>query len=137
MNVVETTQSLVRLASVNPGYDPASRGETDVANWLLTWAERHGLEVSTQEVFPGRSNVILRLRNGADHPHLLLNGHTDTVAINEMEISPFAADVREERLWGRGAADMKGPLACMLHTFAGTQGYAGKLARHRDAGLRG
>ena len=111
MKVVETTQSLVRLASVNPGYDPASRGEADVADWLLRWAEGHELEVSTQEVFPSRCNVILRLRNGAEHPHLLLNGHTDTVAINEMEIPPFAAELRDGRLWGRGAADMKGPLA--------------------------
>lgn len=116
MSVIETTQSLVRLASVNPGYDPASRGEVDVADWLLSWAVRHGLEASTQEVFPGRQNVVLRLRNGVG-PHLLLNGHTDTVAIDTMEILPFAAELRAGRVWGRGSADMKGPLACMLHAL--------------------
>ena len=116
MNVIETTQSLVRLASVNPGYDSESRGEAEVVEWLLNWGERHGLSTTAPEVFPGRRNVIFRLSNG-EGPHLLLNGHTDTVAVDDMGIPPFAAELRDGRLWGRGAADMKGPLACMLHTL--------------------
>lgn len=120
MNVIETTQSLVRLPSVNPGYDPASPGEADVVAWIVSWAERHGIEVETREVLAGRSNGIFRLTNG-EGPHLLLNGHTDTVAINGMTIPPFAAELRDGRVWGRGAADMKGPLACMLHTLLDLQ----------------
>lgn len=116
-NVKETTQSLVRIPSVNPGYDAESGAETAIAQWLVAWAENHGFSVETQEVFPGRPNVIIRYRNGADHPHLMLNGHTDTVAITEMTIPPFAAEERDGRLWGRGTADMKGPVACMLHAL--------------------
>ena len=116
-DVVETTQKLVRIPSVNPGYDPASPAERDVARWLEDWAKAHDFSVEIQEVFAHRPNVIIRFRNEADHPHLLLNGHTDTVAITEMTIPPFAADAREERIWGRGAADMKGPVACMLHAL--------------------
>ena len=120
MSVLETTQCLVRLASVNPGYDPTSRGEAEMVDWLLAWAHEHGVEVSTQEVRSGRRNVIMRLRNGAG-PHLLLNGHTDTVAIKDMTIPPFGAELRDGRVWGRGSADMKGPLACMLHTLLDLQ----------------
>lgn len=117
MSVIETAQSLIRLPSVNPAYDPLSYGEEAVAAWLQAWAERHDIEAFTQEVLPGRRNVILRLHNGAEHPHLLLNGHTDTVAVDGMTVPPFDAILKNNRLWGRGAADMKGPLSCMLHSL--------------------
>ena len=111
---LEIAQALVRIPSVNPDYDPASPAEKDMALWIQSWGEEQGFETRTQPVLDGRSNVILRFRNGADHPHLLLNGHTDTVGVAGMSIAPFGGDVREGRLWGRGSADMKGPLACML-----------------------
>ena len=111
---LEIAQALVRIPSVNPNYDLASRAEQDVALWIQSWGQEHGFETSLQPVLDGRSNVILRLRNGADHPHVLFNGHTDTVGVAGMSIPPFGGDVREGRLWGRGTADMKGPLACML-----------------------
>lgn len=87
-----------------------------MVEWLLSWGEHHGLETKSQEVLPGRSNVMFHLPNGGG-PHLLLNGHTDTVAVGDMAIPPFEADIHDGRLWGRGSADMKGPLACMLHTL--------------------
>ncbi len=117
MTVLETTQALVRIPSVNPGYDASSHGEAGMTAWLLAWAADHGIESLTQEVFPGRSNVVFRIRNGADTPHLLLNGHTDTVAVDAMTIPPFGGEVANGRLWGRGSSDMKGPLACMLHAL--------------------
>lgn len=111
---LEIAQALVRIPSVNPNYDPASRAEKDVVPWIQSWGQEHGFETRTQSVLDGRSNVILRFRNGADHPHLLFNGHTDTVGVAGMSIPPFGGDVRGGCLWGRGSADMKGPLACML-----------------------
>jgi len=117
MNIVETTQSLVRIPSVNPAYDPASLAEIGMSDWLIAWAKEHGFEHEANEVMPGRSNVIIRLRNGPEHPHLLLNGHTDTVAIAKMTVPPFDAELRDGRIWGRGSADMKGQVACMLHTL--------------------
>jgi len=111
---LEIAQALIRIPSVNPNYDSASRAERDVAAWIQSWGREYGFETRTQPVLEGRSNVILRFRNGDDHPHVLLNGHTDTVGVAGMTIPPFGGDIREGRLWGRGAADMKGPLACML-----------------------
>jgi len=107
-------RELVRIPSVNPDYDPASPAEVNVARWILDWAGRHDLECTEQPVVDGRSNLLFRIRNGADRPHVHFNGHMDTVAIDGMIIDPFGGEIRDGRLWGRGSADMKGPLACML-----------------------
>lgn len=111
---LDIAQALVRIPSVNPDYDPASTGEGAVTAWIENWARAHGFSVWRQPVLQNRENVILQFRNGADHPHFMLNGHTDTVGIGGMTIAPFGGEVRDEKLWSRGASDMKGPLACML-----------------------
>jgi acetylornithine deacetylase len=111
---IEFAQALTRIPSVNPHYDSNSNGEVSVAEWLVNWGKRNGLAVSTHEVLPGRSNVVVTLRNGADHPHLLFNGHMDTVGVQRMTIPAFGGEISNGRLWGRGSADMKGPDACML-----------------------
>ncbi len=110
---IEIAQSLVRLPSINPQYDSASAGEGAVVDWLEQWGRANGFAPVRQSVLPGRDNLLLTLHNG-DGPHLLLNGHSDTVGTAGMSINPFGGDVRQGRLWGRGAADMKGPVACML-----------------------
>ena len=110
----EIAQALIRLPSVNPDYDPASPGEGTVTAWLENWGRANGFTVLRQPVLPQRENILLQFRNGADHPHFMLNGHTDTVGVGGMTIAPFGGEVRDGRLWGRGASDMKGPLACML-----------------------
>ena len=111
---LDIAQALVRLPSVNPDYDPASAGEGAATQWIEDWGRAHGFSAWRQPVLPGRENVFLQFRNGADHPHFMLNGHTDTVGVGGMTIEPFSGEVRDGRLWGRGASDMKGPLACML-----------------------
>ena len=111
---LDIAHALVRIPSVNPDYDPASTGEGAVTAWIENWGRTNGFTVWRQPVLPGRENVILQFRNGADHPHFMLNGHTDTVGVGGMTIAPFGGEVRDGRLWGRGASDMKGPLACMM-----------------------
>ncbi|MBI5801937.1 MAG: M20/M25/M40 family metallo-hydrolase [Verrucomicrobia bacterium] len=111
---LDIAQALVRFPSVNPDYDPASAGEGAVTQWIEEWGRAHGFTVWRQPVLPGRENILLQFRNGADHPHFMLNGHTDTVGVGGMSIAPFSGEVRDGRLWGRGASDMKGPLACMM-----------------------
>ncbi|MBM3831420.1 MAG: M20 family metallopeptidase [Verrucomicrobia bacterium] len=111
---LDLAQALVRLPSVNPNYDSSSAGEGMVTDWIATWGRANGFSVQRQPVLQGRENVLLQLRNGTDHPHFMLNGHTDTVGVGGMTIAPFGGEVREGRLWGRGTSDMKGPLACML-----------------------
>jgi succinyl-diaminopimelate desuccinylase len=117
MDVAETAQALVKIPSINPNYDPESSGEEAIVDWLLDWAQRHAVEARTQEVLPRRSNIVFTFSNGASHPHVLWATHTDTVAVSTMTIPPFDGKISEGRLQGRGSADMKGPLASMLHAF--------------------
>ena len=112
--VSEIAQALVRIPSVNPDYDSGSAGEGPVTSWIECWGREQGFDVRRQAVLPGRENIFLQFRNGANHPHFMLNGHTDTVGVGGMTIPPFGGEIRDGKLWGRGASDMKGPLACML-----------------------
>lgn len=115
-NVVDITRELVRIPSVNPEYDPSSKGESGMVAWLRDWAKKHGIDCHTEEIFPGRENLFMTIENGPG-PRLMFNGHTDTVSVKGMEIDPFGAEIRNGRLYGRGSSDMKGPLACMLMTL--------------------
>ena len=116
MTALEIAQELVRRPSVNPMHDPNSTGEGAVVDWLEEWGNEQKLETLREPVFPGRDNISFTISSGSG-PHLLLNGHTDTVSVAGMSIEPFSGEVRDDRLWGRGASDMKGPLACMLSTL--------------------
>ena len=107
-------RELVRIPSVNPDYDPSSPAELNVARRIKDWAAENNIDCREQTVVDGRSNLILTIRNGSDRPLVHFNGHMDTVAVDGMTIDPFGGEVRDGRLWGRGSADMKGPLACML-----------------------
>jgi acetylornithine deacetylase/succinyl-diaminopimelate desuccinylase family protein len=102
-------QDLVRAKSQNP-----VDGEALVGAYVARFLERLGLEVTTQEVLPGRSNVIGRWR-GSKGPVLAFNTHMDTVPEgNGWSHDPFGGSIVDGRLYGRGAADAKAPLASFL-----------------------
>jgi len=103
----EILERLVRI--------PSPTGEERAAAEAVGgWCADAGLDVVLEEVAPGRPNVIARWKVGRG-PHLLLTGHLDTVPVGEGWIrDPFGAEVDGERLYGRGACDMKGGLAAML-----------------------
>ena len=94
---------------------PSPTGEERAAAEAVGgWCVDAGLDVVLEEVAPGRPNVIARWKVGRG-PHLLLTGHLDTVPVGEGWIrDPFGAEVDGDRLYGRGACDMKGGLAAML-----------------------
>ena len=117
--VVRLCQELVRIPSVNPDDNPGTTetGEERMAHWLADWirTEFVGAEVSTPEVLPNRPNVLARFPSDAPgKPRLLFAPHTDTVSIVGMTIPPFGGELREGRIYGRGASDTKGPMASML-----------------------
>jgi acetylornithine deacetylase len=111
--VVELLCDLIAIPSANPIYDPLSRGETDMADYVEAWAMRLALETTRQTVFPGRDNVLVRLAGPDDAPVLLLEAHMDTVGVEGMP-GAFTPDLRDGRLYGRGACDAKGSLAAMM-----------------------
>ena len=69
-----------------------------------------GLEVDVREVTPGRNNLYARIPGTGDGPTLLLNGHLDTIPIGDA----WPCRREEDRIYGRGATDMKGGMAAML-----------------------
>jgi acetylornithine deacetylase len=71
-----------------------------------------GFSVEVTDSPPGRPNVIARI-GPSDAPALMLNGHLDVVGVEGMVHEPFSADVRDNRIYGRGSADMKGGVAAM------------------------
>ncbi|NBV21758.1 MAG: M20 family peptidase [Proteobacteria bacterium] len=119
-------RELIALPSVNPaflsGRDDLT-GERRVADFLAFTADRAGLELKWQEVFPGRSNLLIHLTpsGGKVSRRILLAPHMDTVGVDgEARFKPV---VKQGRLHGRGACDTKGSiatyLAAMLEIAAG------------------
>ena len=106
-------QELVRIPSVNPDLVPGAPGEAEIARYICELMQSWGLEVIHREVATGRYNAIGILRGMGGGRTLLFNGHTDTVGVEGMA-QPYSGDIREGKLYGRGAIDMKGSLAAML-----------------------
>jgi acetylornithine deacetylase len=104
---------LVRIDSVNPSLVPGGAGEAEIARYVAAWLERAGIEVTMQETAPGRPNVIGRVRGRANGRTLMLNAHMDTVGYAGMA-SPLDPCIEGNRLYGRGAFDMKGSLAAIM-----------------------
>jgi acetylornithine deacetylase len=102
-------------------------GEAALATQAHTWLSGWGFRSELQEVAPGRWNVVASRGKGGRR--LILNGHLDTVGVKGMEIPPFSGELKEGRIWGRGACDMKGGLAIILATAAALarQGHPGEL----------
>jgi len=119
--VVELTRALVRIPSV---YRPGETGanEAEVASFVEGWFRREGLPVEVQEVAPGRPNVLSWIgEKGPGRRCLLLEGHTDVVTEGdaaEWTWPPFGGELRDGRIYGRGAADMKSGLAAAMVTLA-------------------
>ncbi len=111
--VLELARALVATPSVNPALDEGGQGEAGAAELVAGWLSGWGFEVERHEFARGRTSLVARVSRGAGRS-LLLSGHLDTVGVQGMTIDPFAATVRDGRLWGRGAADMKGGLAAAL-----------------------
>jgi acetylornithine deacetylase len=115
-DVVSLLQDLVRIPSVNPDNAPGTDriGEADLAHHLADWLKELGAHVTLDVVRPGRPNLIARFAPLDGRPRILLGPHLDTVGVGGMTIDPFAAEIRDGKLWGRGASDTKGPMAAML-----------------------
>ena len=111
--VLDALQTLVRIDSTNPALHPGSAGEAEIAAYVATELQRMGLAVEVELVAPGRPNVVGVLPGQGHGRSLLLNGHLDTVGVAEMA-APFSGELRDGRVYGRGAYDMKGSLAAML-----------------------
>lgn len=113
--IVRTLKNLVRIDSRNPNMTQDGPGEVEIGAYLAGALEDLGLRVRTHHLGPDRVNVVGILPGNGGGRTLMLNGHMDTVGVENMQ-DPFSGEIREGRLYGRGSQDMKGSLAAMLGT---------------------
>ena len=111
--VISLLSDLVAIDSVNPSLVPGAAGESRIADAIETHMRAVGLDVYRQHVAPGRPNVVGVLEGSEHGRSLMFCGHIDTVGVAGME-SPFTPVIRDGRLYGRGAQDMKAGVAAMI-----------------------
>ena len=97
-------QELIRLNTVNP---PGN--ESLVANYLKEQVEAAGLEAQIVEAQEGRGNFVTRIKGSGQGRPLMLMAHSDVVSVEEEHWThpPFAGDIHDGMIWGRGAVDTK------------------------------
>jgi acetylornithine deacetylase/succinyl-diaminopimelate desuccinylase family protein len=121
LDLIKTLSDLVALPSVNPMGKPVTGPtyfESRVTDYLENVFRQLGLACQRQTVEPGRDNIYARLEGASDRPLLVFEAHQDTVPVEGMTIDPWKPVVRDGRIYGRGACDIKGGLAAMLVAVA-------------------
>ncbi|GIC73047.1 hypothetical protein LFLT20_00510 [Limosilactobacillus fermentum] len=111
MDQTERTRVLSDLVKINS----VNGNELEVANYLRRLFEQHGLTADVQPFGDKRANLIVEV--GAGKPILGITGHMDTVALGDEGKwchAPLSATIEGDRLYGRGAADMKSGLAAQV-----------------------
>ena len=103
---------LVQINSVNSTLS-GGPGEMELAEFIMQYLQRLDLKAEIQTIAPGRANVVARMPGNRRKTSLLLNSHLDTVGVEGMA-DPFTLRQEEDKLYGRGAYDMKGSVAVML-----------------------
>ena len=117
--VTELLQNLIRNKCVNQG-TPDSGQEIRNVDLLTTYLEGAGLDLQRYEPLPGRASLVSRIE-GSDPraPSLCLMGHIDVVPVSPdgWERDPFAAELIDGVVWGRGAVDMLNTTSSMAVAF--------------------
>ncbi len=111
--VRETLVRLVQINSVNPTLVQGAPGEREIAGFIAASLTGIGLKTEIFEPEPGRLSVLGTLEGSGGGRSLMLNAHCDTVDVAGMA-EPFSGAIRDGKLYGRGAFDMKGSLAACM-----------------------
>jgi succinyl-diaminopimelate desuccinylase len=110
-SAVELTRELIRFETVNP---PGN--ERACAEHLGKLLEGAGLDITYHDFGDGRANLVARAGGDGSQPALCFTGHLDTVplGLQPWSVEPFAADISDGKLWGRGSSDMKSGVAAFV-----------------------
>lgn len=122
---VSILQDLIRIDSANESRTASNerRAEERIIAHLSGVCRQLGMAVALHEVWPGRCNLTAHWPDQDGTHSVAFEAHADTVGVGGMTIEPFAADVRDQKVWGRGACDAKGSLAAFISAL--------KIARER------
>lgn len=114
--VGEICRRLIQIDTSNYG-DGSGPGERAAAEYVCELLSEVGYSPHILESDPGRASVFLRVP-GSDtsRPALVVHGHTDVVPAQaaDWQVDPFAAELIDGMIWGRGAVDMKGMDAMII-----------------------
>jgi acetylornithine deacetylase len=112
--VVGLLCDLIRIPSVNPTIAPGeAHGEREIAAFATQWLMDRGVRARLEEAAPGRPNAVGEVGD-AGGSTLVLCAHLDTVGTAGMSIPPFEPVIRDGRVHGRGAYDMKSGVAAVM-----------------------
>lgn len=111
---LELLQAMIGIESVTPRTSGRADAEQELGAYLAGVASGWGLVVTELHVEGGAPNVLITGPKRPGAPWWLFDSHLDTVGIQGMTVDPLAAEVRDGRLYGRGACDTKGTGAAML-----------------------
>lgn len=112
---VTICQDLIRIPSVN--YGEGRGDEKAIADYIVSSLAEVGISAKIYEAAPNRCNVIARVKgSNPERPGLVVHGHIDVVPANaaDWSVDPFAAEIKDGAIWGRGAVDMKNMDAMIL-----------------------
>lgn len=118
--ITDLLRQLVAIDSINPDLVAGGAGEAEMAKFVAAWLDRAGLEVIVDEARGGRPNVVGIVHGVGGGHTLMLNAHMDTVGVVGME-RPHEPFIEGNRLYGRGAFDMKSGLAAIMAAGAAAQ----------------
>jgi acetylornithine deacetylase len=117
--VIGLLQDLIRIPSTNPKLsDEAPNGEAAVQDRVGIAMEAAGAELDRWDALPGRPNLVGTVRGTGGGPSLGINGHIDVVPVgdgSDWSHGPWSGEIVDGFVWGRGASDMKGGIAAMIH----------------------
>ncbi|PQM56669.1 MAG: acetylornithine deacetylase [Rhodobacteraceae bacterium] len=115
--LLQNLKKMISIPSINPFgiHEPGKPAEGEIAAYFENCLLKLGLKTNSHIVSNGRKNVWGVLKGKGMGPTILLAGHLDTVGVEGYK-DPFIPRIKGDRIYGRGACDMKGGLAAILET---------------------
>jgi acetylornithine deacetylase/succinyl-diaminopimelate desuccinylase-like protein len=103
----EATRRLAEYVRIDTTNPPGN--EIRGVDWFKQILQAEGIPYETAEGAPGRGNIVARLKGTGKEPALILLSHIDVVPVERKfwTVDPFAAEIKDGYLWGRGSVDMK------------------------------
>ena len=125
---IELSRELIAFNTINPPGD-----ELDCIRHLERILAGAGLETSLQNFAPNRANLIARIGGVGSQPPLCFTGHVDTVPLGNApwSVDPFAGEIIDGMMYGRGSSDMK----CGVAAFVAAIGNMSQDLKHTSGAV--